>query len=192
MYSLLTQLGLKYKTDKSYPHFFTEFYSKHFENNRNNIKNILEIGIDNGRSLKMWKEYFENAIIYGIDIHPACLINEDRIVSKLISQTNFDLFDKEFKSIEFDIIIDDASHINSHQINGFKNSFKYVKSGGFYVLEDLHTSFMEGHWKDTNISTYEFLKNLNYNEYQIQFIEFYNKFDYNANIDCITSVIKKL
>ena len=42
---------------------------------------------------------------------------------------------------DFDIIIDDGSHIVAHQIISFKTLFPYLKSGGIYVIEDLFSSY---------------------------------------------------
>jgi len=76
----LDLLALKYGTDKASDfHNYTEFYDKYFNLDRGNIKNVLEIGVFRGNSLRMWKDYFFNAIIYGIDIDKNCNFTEERI-----------------------------------------------------------------------------------------------------------------
>ena len=49
---------------------------------------------------------------------------------------------KTFKDIEFDIILDDGSHIQKDIIETFKNMFKKLKPGGAYMAEDLHSSYV--------------------------------------------------
>ena len=65
----LTKIGLKYNTDKAYFHLFTEFYDIYFNTFLDKKINILEIGILNGSSILMLKEYFPDATIYAIDIN---------------------------------------------------------------------------------------------------------------------------
>ena len=63
----LVELGLKYPTSKG-KHGFLEIYENYFEKLRNNELNILEIGVENGDSLRVWSNYFVNSKICGIDI----------------------------------------------------------------------------------------------------------------------------
>lgn len=58
----LTEIGLKYETDKAYFHLFTEFYNDYFDEFLNKPINILEIGIASGSSLLMLKEFFQTQI----------------------------------------------------------------------------------------------------------------------------------
>jgi hypothetical protein len=157
-------LALEYGSDKSSKHHnYTKIYDGYFKNLKENILKILEIGVNKGASLKMWKSYFVNSKVYGIDIGPGCKqLEEDRIeifigdqqdtefLSKVVSQTGKDI----------DIIIDDGSHYMPHQISSFNFLFPCLKSKGIYVIEDTNTSY----WslfagglkkKDTTI---EFLK----------------------------------
>jgi 23S rRNA U2552 (ribose-2'-O)-methylase RlmE/FtsJ len=110
---VLNSLGKKYLTDKCKHKYanisYLDIYEKYFEKNRFNIKTVLEIGVYKGSSLKMWKEYFPNATIYGIDINPnAKQYEEDRINIHIGDQTDIN-FLHEISSIYggFDIIIDE-------------------------------------------------------------------------------------
>jgi len=114
------------------------------------ILKILEIGVHHGGSLQMWRKYFGSvATIYGIDIDPRCKdFEEDGCHIRIGNQA-----DPEFlRSIidemgSIDIVIDDGSHINSHQLASFKALFKELNYGGLYIVEDLHTSYWEGDWE---------------------------------------------
>lgn len=140
----LYELGKKYGTDKAseLKHNYTEVYNNLLYDNRDNIKKVLEIGINTGSSLYMWRDYFKNAIIYGIDINHVRLENTDRIITFRGKQQDRDKLIKFIDSHkgEFDIIIDDGSHFMDDQQISFGFLFKYVKNGGLYIIEDLGTS----------------------------------------------------
>jgi hypothetical protein len=44
---------------------------------------------------------------------------------------------QEYGSTEFDFILEDGSHEHNHQMISLGYLFKYVKSGGYYILEDM-------------------------------------------------------
>jgi len=149
--SFLHTLGVKYKTDKyDQTHSFKntsycDIYDKYFINIRHKVKKFVEIGIKDGCSLRMWKEYFPNATIYGIDIDPRCKkFEEDRIVC-MIGDQNCEKFLNDAKKIigEYDILLDDGSHITKHQITSFNILHENCKENGFYIIEDLRNSYEE-------------------------------------------------
>jgi len=126
-------------------HYFY-IYDKLFSEYRKKNKplTILEIGVDRGGSLELWKKYFPNGSkIYGVDINPKCKeINFiENMYFHLGSASDRNFMEKTFKDIEFDIILDDGSHICSDVIETFKIMFPKLKNGGLYVVEDLHTSY---------------------------------------------------
>lgn len=135
----LDEIGLKYNSDKSSKfHNYLNIYEKFFLNKRFLKNNILEIGVLNGDSLKILSEYFTNSQITGIDI-----IDKSHLNIKNCKTLIGDQSDRSFlNSINdyFDIIIDDGSHKMEHQQLTIGILFKRLKSGGVYILEDLHTS----------------------------------------------------
>ena len=151
--SVLKNLGKKYRTDKidhehTYKNIsYCDIYEKYFNNIRNKVTKFVEIGIKDGASLRMWKEYFPNATIYGIDIDPRCKnFEEDRIVC-LIGDQNSETFLNKAKNIigEYDILLDDGSHITTHQIKSFNILYSNCRYNGYYIIEDLRCSYDE--WK---------------------------------------------
>ena len=64
----LLEIAKKYPTSKN-DHGFIEIYHKYFSNLKEHKINILEIGVERGDSLRMWREYFTNATICAIDLH---------------------------------------------------------------------------------------------------------------------------
>ena len=80
-----------------------------------------------GASLRLWKEYFPNAEVYGADIDKRILLEEDRIKTFYVDQTNAESVNSMWNEIErdnFDIIIDDGLHTAEAAITLFENSLK--------------------------------------------------------------------
>ena len=81
------------------PHTYTDYYSNLFDHCRSSIKFVFECGIGNfnqnknysekkiGSSLKVWRDYFYNAIIYSADINQEILFEENRIKTFDVDQT---------------------------------------------------------------------------------------------------------
>ena len=91
----------------------------------------------------MWHEYFPNSQIWGIDndAEGRCPtgFDEDRIIFRLGNQDDSEFLAKLAQEAgNFDIIIDDCSHISDLTIKSFEILFPYLKAGGIYVIEDLH------------------------------------------------------
>jgi len=217
--SLLCDLANKYRTDKGTQgegyHSFTPFYAKFWEETRFKVSSVLEIGVNDGlgktmshgSSQKMFQDYFPNAVIYGVDINEKFLFNEGRIITFKADQTNEKEFMEQLSKFApgrscFDIIIDDGSHDIIHQQITLGFLFPKVSSGGWYVIEDIHTSnwgwgFPPGH-PDTTLSI---LKRLASGEHinskymtpnQAVFIESQKEFCeiFENGRDHVTSIIK--
>lgn len=144
----LINLADKYKTDKGsggdawIGHSYVEVYEYFFYPIKYEARKIFEIGVAEGASLKMLRDYFPNAVIYGIDIVDTSSLNSDTIKTFVADQSNR----KELKDFidtyegGFDIILDDGGHSMEQQQVSFGYLFKYVKPGGYYIIEDVHTS----------------------------------------------------
>jgi hypothetical protein len=138
----LDALGLLYGTDKTMKHHYTEIYEDFLCPLKNKADKILEIGIADGASLKMWKDYFPHAIIYGIDIVDESRFNSNTIKTFVADQADRIKLQKFINSFgsNFDFILDDGGHSMEQQQVSFGFMFKHVKPGGFYIIEDVHTS----------------------------------------------------
>jgi 23S rRNA U2552 (ribose-2'-O)-methylase RlmE/FtsJ len=148
----LQEIGLKYGTDKATFHKYCDFYEQELPG-RNFNGRLLEIGVKGGASLRMWREYYERSEIVGIDINPPLDIH-GCIVLQMDATDVYAL--KELG--KFDIIIDDGSHMTKDQQITFEFAFKnMLKKGGFYVLEDVHTSFYT-HYVNSRFTTFELFK----------------------------------
>ena len=147
----LLKLSIIFRSDKEGEHHYAKHYQRHFESFRRDKINILEIGIggyenpmNGGESLRMWKAFFPNGNIFGIDIYDKKYHDEKRIKTFQGSQVD-EVFLREVaeKIGPIDIIIDDGSHFNDHVIATFKILFPLLSPNGIYVVEDLQTSYWD-------------------------------------------------
>lgn len=125
-------------------HYF-EIYERYFSKFVGKPVTILEIGVQDGGSLHMWRRYFgDQAKIIGVDISP---------YSKKLENDGFQIEIGDQGSAEFlrtlrnrigevDIIVDDGSHRPNHQILGLNELFPIVREGGFYLCEDVYNSYL--------------------------------------------------
>ena len=154
----LTRIGIQTGTDKAYYHMFTQNYEPYFRPLRNKFINILEIGIHEGSSLRMLQSYFPNANIYAIDVNRTSVREYGpRIHTYLCDQTDAVQLHSLFGHLKFDIIIDDGSHVTSHQQRTLGILFPLLVPGGIYICEDIHTSFVPS-CVDSQTTTLDLLK----------------------------------
>jgi len=156
---LLTDLASKYCLDKGtgnypsptfynvpeirYPQSFTPFYNQHLEHHRQDFKKVLEIGVLFGNSLLFWDEYFPNAKIHGFDIDLSRVLECAKNFPMMIGDQSERSDLKRFISVygdSFDLIIEDGGHKMDQQQISFGYLFEKVKPGGYFILEDIHTS----------------------------------------------------
>lgn len=197
----LNEIGLSYNSDKvSEHHNYLDLYEKHLEKIRFNNNQILEIGVLNGDSIKVFNEYFENSMITGVDINDRTFLNSDRI--KILQGDQSDInFLETFVDEFYDVIIDDGSHRMDHQQITFGVLFKKLKKGGVYIIEDLHTSLpyyfetvvhgkhLFGLNEDNSNNTISFLESIKEGNPKSYYLSD-DKLEYiNKNIDSIDIVV---
>lgn len=144
---------------------------------------MVEVGIKDGASLKMWRDYFPDSIVIGIDI-------ENKKMIEGVKTYHFDAtkpynWFNNFSTISyFGLFIDDGSHITSQQMYTWeiiRDDF-FEKDKSIFIMEDIHTSFIP-HFVDTEVTTYEYLKNIKGYE-----VEFFQK-DKEVFHDSMTAII---
>lgn len=158
---ILNELAHKYNSDKGNvfhgnrgANGYMDLYARYFEKqgfSRYSEMNILEIGTNTGASLRIWAEYFPNAVVHGIDITreyeiPA-LLEHPNIRTHIIDGGDSKQLDELMQEIgKCAIIIDDGSHEQTDQYVALNSLFSWVQSGGLYVIEDLITGepWMDG------------------------------------------------
>lgn len=141
MTDTLSTLASRHGTDKGPScHNYTLLYEMMFAGIRKEPLKILEIGVLDGCSLRMWADYFPNAEIHGFDVNPECKVfADDRITIHIGDQGN--RRDLEYMGIDFDIVIDDGSHRVSDQIASFKVLWPNTRL--IYIVEDVYSSYLK-------------------------------------------------
>jgi ubiquinone/menaquinone biosynthesis C-methylase UbiE len=113
--------------------YITHYYNNEFTDIRNEELNILEIGTREGESLVLWKEWFINSKIYGIDINGGEFKDINFKSIDGYTQEALDLYEDNF----FDYIIDDGPHTIESQQYAITNWYKKLKSKGKLIIEDI-------------------------------------------------------
>lgn len=145
----LTELADKYQADKGSkwsrgtypPHNYTPVYDQMLTKWRDEPLRVLEIGVAEGASLRMWREYFPNAEIFGLDIKPVIEIPGVTVIQG--DQGN--VFDLHALPGKFDLIVDDGSHLSQHQLTSFYTLCPFkMNPGGVYIIEDMQVMESRG------------------------------------------------
>lgn len=140
----LTELAIKYGTDKWGKHHYTPVYYELFHNKskRRGVKKVLEIGPAEGAGLKMFRDFFTHAMIYGAEI------DQDR-VDKLQGLERIQVYkcDQSLQSdlvalvrrtgLDLDLVVDDGSHDPKHQVFTCLQIFSSLPKGSIYIIEDV-------------------------------------------------------
>jgi hypothetical protein len=126
-------------------HHYFEIYHRHLERFRSRSPVLLEIGVFQGGSLSMWREYFgEGVKIVGVDVEPRCKQFEDDATTIVIGDQADPAFLAEIRSRfpRIDIIIDDGGHTMRQQITTLGELFPHLQPRGIYICEDVHTAYL--------------------------------------------------
>jgi hypothetical protein len=137
----LTGLADLYGSDKGN---IKHGYTKHYERiigelgGKNAPLSVGEIGVACGASLRMWANYLPNAKIEGFDIRPDCanLCKDLPNVTITISDPR-----QVNRDGQYDLLVDDGSHISEDIFGAFQHCLTWVKPGGFYVIEDMSCTY---------------------------------------------------
>jgi len=123
---------------------YFEIYHRSFSRYRGLPITFLEIGVQNGGSARMWRDYFgPDARIIGLDIDPNCrALEEDGFEIWIGDQGDPDFWREFVQTVpSLDIVLDDGGHTMRQQIVTFQALFPVLKDGGTYLCEDTHTSY---------------------------------------------------
>ena len=208
MASSLEYLSSKYHLDKnivSGHHNYIPGYTNLFESIRNEVNNVLEIGIGSvenggmthvtslgyktGNSLKCWSEYFPNAKINGIDIYEHKELNTDKIQTFVADQSN----EQQLKNVinlindPLDIIIDDGSHNGADQVFSFMYLHKFLSKNGIYVIEDIQPENIDNFKDLSNFPSY--FKEYILNNFEVKYFD--TRYVKNRADDFMVAFIRK-
>jgi len=154
----LCLLGIKYPTDKSpyntdknlHKHAYTSIYNLLFSNIKYNDIKLGELGILENHSMLSWREFFPNAKLYGFEWFDSRL--DKAIRDSITNCTYIKMNVTDPESIEkgltdagsnFDILMDDSTHVFADQIKFINVAYKHLKPGGFLIIEDIFINAKE-------------------------------------------------
>ena len=136
-------------------HNYVDFYSRHFEHCRDSVRNVFECGLGTnnpnlsssmgisgkpGASLRVWRDYFQNATVYGADIDKDALFEEERIKTFHMDQLDSASIKRCWDLInvnDFDLMVDDGLHTFDAGVTLFLGSVNRLANDGIYVIEDV-------------------------------------------------------
>lgn len=124
-------------------HYF-DVYHRHLARLRGRDVTFIEIGVFNGGSLPMWREYFgPQARIVGVDINPGCARYAEPGIDIVIGDQGDRGFLRELRDRYpgAAALLDDGGHTMAQQIATFEELYPHLDPDGVYLCEDLHTSY---------------------------------------------------
>jgi hypothetical protein len=141
----LSQIVDNNRTDKNTVHSYLELYQKLLINKKETAKNVLEVGIYNGGSIKLWNDFFVNATIYGLDImHINNVWDGIKNNNKIILHTSVNAYDENFfnnnflnKNVRFDFMLDDGPHTLQSMKDFIRLYSKVMTDDGILIIEDV-------------------------------------------------------
>jgi len=134
-----------FETDKGSVHSYIPVYEEILAPYRNTAKFVLEIGVFKGNSLRMWEKYF-NCPVFGVDCdetpHDGMADLREMIASgehliKIFDASNENEVKENLGNIKFDVIIEDANHQLSQQLELYRIYKEYLTPNGIYIIEDV-------------------------------------------------------
>ena len=144
------------RTDKNTVHSYLPLYNNLLKSKKDTAKNVLEVGIFNGGSIKLWSDYFTNANVYGLDImHIHHVWDEIKTKNNIHLYTSTNAYDDHFfvtqflnKNIKFDFMLDDGPHSLESMKQFIKLYSQVMSDDGILIIEDVQSI----DWIDTLIN----------------------------------------
>jgi len=135
------------RTDKNTRHSYLPLYDQLLISKKEKARNVLEVGIDVGGSIKMWHDYFTNATVYGLDIiHIDTVWHELKNNARITLYTSSDAYNHEFfnthflqKNMKFDFMLDDGPHSLESMVTFIKLYSQIMTDDGILIIEDVQS-----------------------------------------------------
>ena len=135
------------RTDKNTTHSYLELYQQLLFSKKETAKNVLEVGICMGGSIKLWNDFFINAYVYGLDIMNYNNVWEGiKNKDKIKLYTSIDAYDETFfnntflnKNIKFDFMLDDGPHSLESMKQFIKLYSQIMTDDGILIIEDVQS-----------------------------------------------------
>lgn len=146
------------------PHSYSHFYQLIFGHRRHSVTRVFECGIGTnnpsmpssmgpngipGASLRVWRDFFPNATVYGADIDAAVLFSEERIETRWLDQTSVSSIEALWADVgqdPFEVMIDDGLHTFEAGSTLLVNSLPHLDDAGIYIIEDVGAKDLPLYW----------------------------------------------
>lgn len=140
----LEQLVDNTRTDKNTTHAYLPLYQRLLSTKKETAKNVLEVGIDKGGSIKLWNDFFVNATVYGLDIiHINNVWDTIKNNDKIKLFTSYNAYDSQMfntffnNKIKFDFMLDDGPHTLESMIQFIQLYSQIMTDDGILIIEDI-------------------------------------------------------
>ena len=141
----LNDIGLAENTDKAAltergSHHYADLYELLFRNWRNNSVSILEIGVLDGGSIRMWRRYFPNSKVTAIDVLDNVKFDDPNIEFIHGDAYSEEVIYKLYASGKtFDVMLDDGDHRVETQTIFLQRYSPMLNPQGILIIEDVIT-----------------------------------------------------
>jgi hypothetical protein len=146
----IEEVASAFNTDKGSWPGYLEVYERHLTDLRAapDAAVLLELGIKDGGSLQLWRDYLPNARIIGLDLELPPLTDPSGRIRMYRGSQDDEALLRRIAATEapggFDVIIDDCAHVGALALESFRVLYPLLRPGGLYFIED----WGAGYWPD--------------------------------------------
>jgi hypothetical protein len=143
----LAEIANNFRTDKNTTHSYLPLYQHLLISKKETAKNVLEVGISGGGSIKLWNDFFTNANVYGLDIMPIDYVWEEiKNKEKIVLHTSVDAYNHDYfnthllnSNVKFDFMLDDGPHTLETMIQFIQLYSQIMTDDGILIIEDVQS-----------------------------------------------------
>jgi cephalosporin hydroxylase len=144
----LSEIADNSRTDKNTVHSYLPLYQQLLISKKETAKNVLEVGICNGGSIKMWSDFFTNATVHGIDImHIGQVWDKLKKNERIKLYASSDAYNNDFfvtnflnKNIKCDFMLDDGPHTLESMKRFIMLYSQIMTEDGILIIEDIQST----------------------------------------------------
>lgn len=128
-------------SDKGCAHDYLDgYYGKEFADRDRDIT-LVEIGIGDGYSLVLWREWFRRAKISAIEVNPYGYFHKEPWTipgaTSIFADAYLHQTAAHFQDNSIDYLIDDGNHTVENQLRCIELYFRKIRPGGKIIIEDV-------------------------------------------------------
>lgn len=143
----LIEIANNERTDKNTVHSYLPLYQTLLQGKKESATNVLEVGIFKGGSIKLWKDFFQHAVVHAVDImNMDDVWDELKVTNNIVLHTSCDAYDETFfkthfldKGLKFDFMLDDGPHTLESMKQFIKLYSQVMTDDGILIIEDVQS-----------------------------------------------------